>query len=60
MSTRIALAAAVGAVFALVSAFSPAADPDAFWHVALGGEMLREGPWRVDAYSWTAAGTPLH
>lgn len=58
-SARLALAAAVGAAVALVSAFSPAGDPDSFWHIAIGGRFLREGTSLVDTYSWTAAGTPL-
>lgn len=59
MTARIALAAAVGALVALASAILPAGDPDVFWHLALGREVLSGGPPRVEAYSWTAAGTPL-
>lgn len=59
LSARIALAAAAGALVALTSAFLPAGDPDAFWHIALGREVLGSGPPRIEAYSWTAAGTPV-
>ena len=59
MSARIALAAAVGSLAALASAFLPAGDPDAFWHLALGRDVLASGPPRIEAYSWTAAGSPV-
>ena len=53
------LAAAAGALAALASAFLPAGDPDVFWHLAQGRDVLAGGPPRVESYSWTAAGTPL-
>lgn len=56
---QLALAAAVGAVAALASAFLPAGDPDVFWHLAHGREVLAGGLPRVESYSWTAAGAPL-
>ncbi len=59
MIARIGLSAAVAAIAALASAFVPGGDPDAFWHLALGREVLASGPPRVETYSWTAAGTPL-
>jgi hypothetical protein len=34
-------------------------DPDMWWHIKVGQDILRTGHWPVvDAYSWTAAGTP--
>jgi len=34
-------------------------DPDMWWHIKVGQDILRTGRWPVvDAYSWTAAGTP--
>lgn len=59
MSARLALAVLLGAVSALASALLPAADPDGFWHIATGRDLLRDGLARTDSYSWTAAGTPL-
>jgi hypothetical protein len=32
------------------------ADPDFWWHLAVGEDILRDGIPRTDAYSWTAAG----
>jgi hypothetical protein len=33
-------------------------DPDMWWHIKIGGDILRTGHWpTVDAYSWTATGT---
>lgn len=59
MRAHAAHAAAAGALAALGSAFLPAGDPDVFWHLAQGREVLAGGPPRVETYSWTAAGTPL-
>src|SRR5262245_42267978 len=34
-------------------------DPDMWWHIKVGGDILRTFHWpTVDPYSWTAAGTP--
>jgi len=34
-------------------------DPDMWWHIKVGQDILRTGHWpNVDIYSWTAAGTP--
>lgn len=56
VTAQLALALAIGAAGALTSALLPAGDPDAFWHLAVGREVLHGGgPPRTDAYSWTAA-----
>ena len=59
MRARVALAAAMGGIVAIASAFLPVGDPDAFWHLALGREALASGPPHIEAYSWTAANTPV-
>ena len=59
MRSHAALAAAAGALAALASALLPAGDPDVFWHLAQGREVLAGGPPRVESHSWTAAGTAL-
>jgi hypothetical protein len=34
-------------------------DPDMWWHIKVGQDILRTGHWpTTDIYSWTAAGTP--
>src|SRR5689334_11011324 len=34
-------------------------DPDMWWHIKVGGDILRTHHWPTfDPYSWTAAGTP--
>jgi len=34
-------------------------DPDMWWHIKVGQDILRTGHWPVtDMYSWTASGTP--
>lgn len=57
--SRLALPIAVGSVFALLAALSPAADPDVFWHLRLGQEILRGELPRTDTYSWTIRGAAL-
>lgn len=59
LSARAALALLLGAVAALASALVPAGDPDGFWHIATGRDLLRDGLARADVYAWTAAGAPL-
>src|SRR5262249_48789649 len=34
-------------------------DPDLWWHIKVGADILRTGHWpTTDIYSWTASGTP--
>ncbi len=49
----------VGALFAASSAPFGASDPDLFWHLATARETLARGLVRIDAFSWTVAGSPL-
>lgn len=46
-------------LFAVFICASPLVDPDLWWHLAAGREILQTGfvP-RVEAWSWTLAGTP--
>lgn len=47
----------VGRVFYEARGFN--VDPDMWWHIRVGQDILRTGHWpTVDPYSWTAAGTP--
>jgi hypothetical protein len=47
----------VGRVFYEGRAFN--IDPDMWWHLKVGEDILRTHHWpTVDAYSWTATGTP--
>ena len=59
MRARVALASALGAIFAIASASVAVSDPQAFTAIALGREAIASGPARVETLSWTAAGTPL-
>ena len=59
MSLRLALALLAGAVAAFASALAPAGDPDGFWHVVTGRDLLRDGLPRTDAFSWTVPGVPV-
>ncbi len=56
MSLRLALALLAGAAAAFASALAPAGDPDGFWHVVIGRELLRDGLARTDTFSWTVPG----
>jgi hypothetical protein len=47
----------VGRIFYEARGFN--IDPDMWWHIRVGGDILRTGHWpTVDAYSWTSTGTP--
>lgn len=47
----------VGRVFYEARGFN--IDPDMWWHIKVGGDILRTGHFpTTDVYSWTAAGTP--
>ena len=47
----------VGRIFYEARGFN--IDPDMWWHVKVGGDILRTHHWPTfDPYSWTAAGTP--
>jgi len=47
----------VGRIFYEARGFN--IDPDMWWHIKVGGDILRTGHWpTTDIYSWTAAGTP--
>lgn len=59
MSLRLSLALLAGAVAALASALVPPGDPDGFWHIVIGRDLLRGGLERADLYSWTVAGAPV-
>ena len=54
-----ALALLAGAGAARASAAAPAGDPDGFWHIAMGRDLLRDGLSRTDAFSWTVTGVPV-
>lgn len=56
MSLRLALALLAGAAAAFASALGPASDPDGFWHVVIGRDLLRDGLVRTDTFSWTVPG----
>lgn len=46
-------------VFAVVAASLWTADPDVFWHLKVGGWIVRHGSVpKADIYSWSAAGRP--
>lgn len=59
MRPQLAVALLLGGAFAFVSTRAPIGDPDAFWHIAAGRDMLARGVLRADASSWTAAGVPV-
>jgi len=47
----------VGRIFYEARGFN--IDPDMWWHIKVGGDILRTHHWpTIDPYSWTAAGTP--
>jgi hypothetical protein len=47
----------VGRIFYEARGFN--IDPDMWWHIKVGGDILRTRHWpTIDTYSWTATGTP--
>jgi len=48
----------LGALAGFVASFAPVSDSDAFWHLALGRDLVAHGLVRADTYSWTVAGSP--
>lgn len=55
----LALPLLMGGVFAFVSTRDAVRDSDVFWQLATAQDLLARGFARGDAFSWTAAGTPL-
>ena len=59
MTLRLPLALLVGAIVAFASAAAPAGDPDGFWHIVIGRDLLRDGLARTDTFSWTVPGVAV-